>query len=69
MRMRLKMTSKDMSTHHFNAWQLPMRAGVSSQGDGEAVTLVSIRQSAIEVTAARKVGRKSRRIEMNGQAK
>ena len=65
----MKMLSKDVSTHHFNAWQSPMRAGVSSQGNGKAVTLVSIRQSTIKMTATRKVGRKSRRIEMKGQSK
>jgi len=72
LRMRLKMTSKDLSTHHFDAWQSPTSNINLSRGhDAEdvAVTLAGIGLDVVVAPASAmgKVGRKSKRIKLKGK--
>jgi len=77
LRMRLKMTSKDLSTHHFDAWQSPTGRNTSArlladEDEDVATSLVGIGKDVDVASTAPvmgKVGRKSRRIELRGKAK
>jgi len=78
LRMRLKTTSKDLSTHHFDAWQSPMGANVTGgrkeddeEDEDVTLTITSTDQcaAALATKTAEKAGRKSKRIESRGKAK
>lgn len=85
LRMRLKTTSKDLSTHHFDAWETPTGAIASQSIPGlDALAAETIdddeEDAGVAVTLARKrkgddlkppakVARKSRRIESRGKGK
>jgi len=74
LRMRLKTTSKDLSTHHFDAWQSPTGRNTSSrrlakEDQDEDVAIGEDIAVASTAPAMGKVGRKSRRIELRGKAK
>jgi len=69
LRMRLKNTSKDLSTHHFDAWQSPSSAKRKLiQDDNDKETRSKIGRDAATAAAEVRGERKSKRIRLKGKA-